>query len=106
MHTFYREREKNNFKEFLYYYISIVILIIGVLFYIWPYIHILNINYEFERLLKEKMKLIQNNKVLKIELASLKSLDRVENIAITRLGLTFPEEGQMVYVFREPRKEN
>lgn len=98
MHTFYREREKNNLKDFLSYYISIVILIIGVLFYIWPYIHILNINYEFERLLKEKTKLIQNNKVLRIELASLRSLDRVENIAITRLGLIFPEEGQIVYV--------
>jgi len=98
MYTFNRERKNINTGEFLIYSTCIFLFIAGVLFYIWPYINILNINYDFEKLLKERAKLIQSNKLLKIEMASLKSLDRVENIASTQLGLSFPHEGQIVII--------
>ena len=98
MYTFSRERKKINPKEFLAYSISIFFFVAGVLFYIWPYIYLLDINYEFERLIKEKSKLIQSNSLLKVELASLKSLDRVEEVAHTQLGLVFPLEGQIVII--------
>lgn len=98
MYTFNRERKKIEPKEFLFYSVSILFFIAAVLFYIWPYVNILNINYEFERMLKEKAKLTQSNNLLKIELSSLRSLDKVEEIAYTQLGLIFPQEGQVVIV--------
>lgn len=98
MYTFNRERKKINPKEFLSYSISIFLFIVGILFYIWPYFNILNINYKFEKLLKERAKLIQNNNLLKIELASLKSLERVEDMAKSQLGLVFPDEKQVILV--------
>jgi cell division protein FtsL len=98
MYTFGRERRNINYGELLIYSICIFFFITGVLFYIWPYNNILNINYEFEKLLKERAKLIQSNKLLKIEMASLKSLDRVEDIATAQLGLSFPHEGQVVII--------
>jgi len=98
MYTFNRERRNINLSEFVTYFVCIFLFITGVLFYIWTYINILNINYDFEKLLKERSKLIQSNKLLKIEMASLKSLDRVENIAGTQLGLSFPHEGQVVII--------
>ena len=98
MYTFNRERRNINPGEFLTYSVCVFLFITGVLFYIWPYINILNINYKFEKLLKERAKLVQSNKLLKIEMASLKSLDRVENIATTQLGLSFPQDGQIVII--------
>lgn len=98
MHTFNRERKRINPKDFLSYFISIFLFIAGVLFYIWPYFNILNINYKFEKLLKERAKLIQNNNLLKIELASLKSLERVEDVAKSQLGLVFPDKKQVILV--------
>ena len=101
MYTFNRERRNINPGEFLTYSVCVFLFITGVLFYIWPYINILNINYKFEKLLKERAKLVQSNKLLKIEMASLKSLDRVENIATTQLGLSFPQDGQIVIIKSE-----
>ena len=101
MYTFNRERRNINPGEFLTYSVCVFLFITGVLFYIWPYINILNINYKFEKLLNERAKLVQSNKLLKIEMASLKSLDRVENIATTQLGLSFPQDGQIVIIKSE-----
>ncbi len=98
MYTFNRERRKIEPKEFLFYSGSILLFITAILFYIWPYVNILNINYEFERLHKERAKIAQNNNLLKIEMASLKSLDKVEETAYTRLGLIFPQDGQVVII--------
>jgi cell division protein FtsL len=101
MYTFNRDRRKIEPKEFLFYSASILFFIAAILFYIWPYVNILDINYEFERLHKERARLMQNNNLLKIEMASLKSLDKVEETAYSRLGLIFPQDGQVVIVKAE-----
>ena len=73
----------------------------GVLFYIWPHVRLTRMGYEFERLENRHKILIQKNKVLRIEVASLKSLEHIEKIARERLGLTFPSDGQIAIVVQK-----
>ncbi len=52
------------------------------------------INYQMERTNKEISQLLMEQEYLNIEAKRLSSLERIENIAITELGLQYPESRQ------------
>ncbi len=54
--------------------------------------------YERARLQRQKEKLLQDRRVLRIEAAALRQLDRIERIARKKMKMVFPEPGQIVYV--------
>ncbi len=97
----YRAKQKRDFREIAAYMFSVLILVSGMLFYIWPHVRIIRMGYEFERLENMHQAMIQTNKVLRLEVASLKSLERIERIARERLGLTFPDDDQIVILIKE-----
>ncbi|MFV1952150.1 MAG: septum formation initiator family protein [Nitrospinota bacterium] len=96
-----RAKQKRDFKEIAAYMFSVLILVSGMLFYIWPHVRIIRMGYEFERLENMHQDMIQTNKVLRLEAASLKSLERIDRIARERLGLTFPDDDQIVILIKE-----
>lgn len=96
-----RAKQKRDFKEIAAYMFSVLILVSGALFYIWPHVRIIRMGYECERLENMHQAMIQTNKVLRLEVASLKSLERIERIARERLGLTFPDDDQIVIFIKE-----
>ncbi|MDE2058316.1 MAG: cell division protein FtsL [candidate division NC10 bacterium] len=74
------------------------IVLIVVLFYVWQHIQVVRLGYQVEYFTGERAGLIQQQKELRLEVARLKSLRRVEEIARRQLGLTSPKSGQVIVI--------
>jgi cell division protein FtsL len=70
----------------------------GVLAYLVYHIHVVNLGYEMGQMQKQKKELDRIHTELQIEIASLASLDRIEQIAVTRLGMTSRDSNQKIRV--------
>jgi cell division protein FtsL len=81
------------------------ILLLGVLFYVWQHIQVVRLGYVIERLRTERAAALQRGRELALEIAQLKSLKRVEEVARTRLGMVTPTRGQLVMVPAAPDGE-
>ena len=55
----------------------------------------MNLSYDIAKAQKQKRELVEINKKLRIQLANLKSPERIEGIALNQLGLRVPEKGQI-----------
>ena len=75
-----------------------LLLLLGSLFYVWQHIQVVRLGYEIERLKANRAALAQKEQELVLEVAQLKRLQRVEEIARDRLGLTTPRPGQVVII--------
>ena len=75
-----------------------LVILTGALFHVWQHIHVVRQGYAIERLRETHARLVQENKVLRLEAGQLRSLRRVEEIARTRLGMVTPKPGQVVLI--------
>jgi cell division protein FtsL len=75
-----------------------LVILAGALFHVWQHIHVVRQGYAIERLREMHARLVQENKVLRLEAGQLRSLRRVEEIARTRLGMVTPKPGQVVLI--------
>jgi cell division protein FtsL len=66
--------------------------------YLWPQHRIVELGYRLEELESGMAKEKSLHRMLALEAASLSSLDRVERIATTQLGMVFPDPGQVQIV--------
>jgi cell division protein FtsL len=85
-------------KKFLACIIFITCFLIGLLLYLWPHMQLLQNGFQYSRLSTYRERLSEENRALRLELSSLKSLDRVERIARGELGMITPGDKQIVYV--------
>lgn len=74
----------------------IAALIAGSLFYVWSRVLVINLGYDLSEAMEVHWKLVQDNKELQIEIASLKSLARIERIAQEELDMEKPLPGQII----------
>ena len=74
------------------------LVLFGVLCYVWQPIQVVRLGYQIEGLAGERAGLIRQQKELRLEVARLKSLRRVEEIARRQLGLTNPKPNQVITV--------
>ncbi|HSO71701.1 MAG TPA: cell division protein FtsL [Thermodesulfobacteriota bacterium] len=72
-----------------------IILMTGILFYVWLHVQMVGLSYEISKAQKQKKELVEINKKLRIQWASLRAPDRIEQIALNQLGLRSPERGQI-----------
>lgn len=79
--------------------------LIGLLFYVWQHIQVVRLGYQIERLRAEQLHLVQEAKVMRVEMARLRSLKRVEEVARRELGMVHPSPGQVI-LMREVRGES
>jgi cell division protein FtsL len=79
-------------------------LAIGTVFFvvilldIWQHVHIVTMGYEVEQAQQKRKELQQVHQQLLVEVETLSALDRIERIAVTKLGMIKPREGQVVLV--------
>jgi cell division protein FtsL len=66
------------------------------LFYVWPHIRMTELEYQIAEEVGNKQRLLEEREKLKIELATLKSPQRIEVIAREKLQMTYPERDQLV----------
>ncbi|MBI3811767.1 MAG: cell division protein FtsL [Nitrospirae bacterium] len=82
---------------------AVVVMII--LLDIWQHVHIVTMGYEVELARQKQKELQQSHKQLLVEVETLSALDRIEKIAMTRLGMIKPKDGQMILVQKRPTTE-
>jgi cell division protein FtsL len=67
-----------------------------VLLHVWLRLQVVHMGYVLSTTSKLQNQLEQENRELKVELATLTSPDRLEAMSRRRLGLTLPEKGQVI----------
>jgi cell division protein FtsL len=74
------------------------IFLVCALVYVWPNVKMVNLAYEFQKQKRLHQDLIQVNSLLKLERDSLMSLDRIQYLAETQIGMKEPQPGQVVTI--------
>jgi cell division protein FtsL len=78
----------------------IVVLAVGLIglvwLHVWLRLQVVQMGYVLSTTSKLRSRLEQENRELKIELATMTSPDRLESLARRRLGLRQPEKGQVI----------
>jgi len=86
-------------KKFGLMLMFFVLLMVGAMAFVWPNVKMVKMAYEYQNLAQEKHRLLQENNLLKVERASLKSLDRIYFLAEKHTNLQSPKKGQILTVF-------
>lgn len=94
---FKKERENPDVKRGITFFLYALTFIIAALFYMWPHHQMIKRGYEYQELRAKHEKLFQENRILKLEMASVRSLDRIEKTAVKK-GFILPQKGQIVFL--------
>lgn len=70
----------------------------GSLFYVWSRIQVIQLGYEISNAMKEERTLIESNKKLRLEIATLKSYTRIERLALEELRMVKPRPEQVIVI--------
>jgi len=83
-------------------YLLVALLVVGILLgYLWQQVQATRMGYMIEELKRVKAGLAEANRELQLEATRLRSLDRIESISKTQLGLVFPEKDEIVLLKEE-----
>jgi cell division protein FtsL len=86
-------------SNLLIFFIFLMLFLIGgSLFYVWSRIQVIQLGYEISNALKEERAFTEENKKLRVEIATLKSCARIERVAIEELGMTKPKPDQVIVI--------
>ena len=70
----------------------VLFLLVGAaIFYIWSHAQLMHMGMEVSDLDRERVEVLKENQRLRLERASLRNLNRIENYATNRLGMTYPD---------------
>lgn len=85
-------------KQIYVLLLSAMMVLGGILLYLWPQVRLVNLGYQQSALHARRMQAVQRQKELRVELAALQQLPRIEEVALHRLGLRPPQAAQVIYV--------
>jgi cell division protein FtsL len=85
-------------NRILLFLVLLLFLIGGSLFYVWSRIQVIQLGYEISNALKEERALVELNKRLRLEIATLKSYTRIEKFAVEELRMTKPKPDQVIVI--------
>ena len=71
-------------------------LLLPILFYVWQQVEYIRTGYQIEQLRAERNRLVEWNRQMKLERATLLNLKRIETLSRTRLGLIPPDSENTV----------
>jgi len=80
---------------------TVLLIVIGFMLgltVILRYAYIVENKYQLESMKKELIKIERENQTLKVQLTKLKSLDRIENIATSELGMIEPDIDNIIFI--------
>jgi cell division protein FtsL len=76
----------------------LLFLMAGSLFYVWSRVQVIQLGYFISGALKEGKKLEETNKRLRLEIATLKSYERIEKLATEELKMSKPKPDQVIVI--------
>ena len=95
-----RKPQKNTIKlkTMGVWIVILAIFISELLLYAWCRVQYVGVGYEILKTSRHRQELVALHSTLKVELASLKSPDRIARIARKQLGLVAPTPEQMIII--------
>jgi len=75
-----------------------LVLMILALAYVWSHIHMTQMEYRIAAEISKKEALLEEQRKLKLEHATLKSPRRIESIARNNLQMTYPDREQVIAI--------
>lgn len=101
-----REVDPRSFRDLFSLLVLVAVLVVGLVLYAWPHLEIRQTGMATERMNREKERLIEQNRKLRLEKAALENLRRVEAIATKELGMGTPAPERLIVVEKpEPPPE-
>ncbi|MDP6778816.1 MAG: cell division protein FtsL [Candidatus Latescibacteria bacterium] len=79
-------------KAYRSYFLAVVVLVLGLLVYLWGHVKTMRQGEELIRLRSEREALIHRQDRLRVEVAGLQHSVRIRSIAAEKLGMVFPSE--------------
>ena len=95
-----REVDPRASRDLWWLFAVVAILVCGLVLYAWPHLQVREVDVARVRMSREREQLIEENRKLRLEKASLQNLGRVEQIATRDLGLRPPAPESLVVVER------
>jgi cell division protein FtsL len=95
-----REVDPRSSRELWGLLLLVGVLVAGLGLYAWPHLALRQSGQASEQMYRERERLIEENRKLRLERASLENLRRVESIALRDLGLVTPAAERIVVVER------
>ena len=92
----HRASRRQRWPQVLIFAVAALCLVGVTLLHVWLRLQVVHMGYLLSTTSKLQNQLEQENRELKVELATLTSPDRLEAMARKRLGLVPPEKGQVV----------
>jgi cell division protein FtsL len=96
-----RQADPRTTRDLFGLLVLVGLVVAGLALYAWPHLAVRETGTEANRLVQERDKLLELNRKLRLEKASLEDLYRVERVATKKLGLEMPPPDQVIVVERE-----
>jgi cell division protein FtsL len=77
--------------------ISVVLMVLALL-YVWSHIHMTQLEYKIAAEISKKDDMLEEQRKLKLEYATLKSPRRIEAIAKNTLQMSYPDREQVIFI--------
>jgi cell division protein FtsL len=95
-----REVDPRSSRDLLVLLGLVLVLVAGFVLYAWPHLQARQTSREAELLSRERERLIEQNRKLRLERSALENLRRVESIATRELGMSPPPPERLIVVER------
>ena len=93
-----REHDPRSHRDLGKLFVLAVLLVGGLVLYAWPHLQLRHAGQEAHQLSRERDRLLEENRKLRLEKASLEDLTRIEVIAATHLALEAPPAERVMVV--------
>jgi cell division protein FtsL len=97
-----REVDPRSSRDLWWLILLGAVLVLGGVLYAWPHLQLREAGREAQELSREKERLLEENRKLRLEKAALENLRRVETIASRDLGLSVPAPENTIVVEMPP----
>lgn len=96
-----KARLRRDARDMSFFYVAVIAVAIAALFlfaYLWSRTTVIHIGYDISKANADRSELTGKHKRLKLEESALKSPERVERVARTELGMSYPTGSQVVRI--------
>ena len=86
-------------RDFRMIFLVSVLMMLAALTLVWPNVRKVKLSYDYQALAKERKELLKESHLLILERESLRSLHRIQALAINEVGMIEPKKEQVVTIF-------
>ena len=97
-----REVDPRSMRQLVLLLVLVAALVGALVLYAWPNLELRQADLSKERLSRQRERLLEENRKLRLERAALENLKRVESIATKELGMRVPAPEDVIVVEEPP----